>query len=96
MAENGQVDDGPPLTELESLQLKSNQITDESLDSTRRMIQLCEDVSLWAILQYFGYTLLCGTQGRVLAISLVSHGVNGSLLSHSFIFCSLLLSYANI
>ncbi len=40
-----QVDDGPPLTELESLQLKANTITDESLDSTRRMIQLCEDVS---------------------------------------------------
>ena len=50
MAENGQVDDGPPLTELESLQLKSNQITDESLESTRRMIQLCEDVSLRGIL----------------------------------------------
>ena len=26
----------PPLTELEGLQLKCNQITDESLDSTRR------------------------------------------------------------
>lgn len=36
-------DEGPPLTELEGLQLKANQITDESLDSTRRMIQLCED-----------------------------------------------------
>lgn len=43
MAGNGEVDDGPPLTELESLQLKANQVTDESLDSTRRMIQLCED-----------------------------------------------------
>ena len=37
--------DGPPLTELESLQLKANQVTDESLESTRRMIALCEDVS---------------------------------------------------
>ena len=37
--------DGPPLTELESLQLKANQVTDESLESTRRMIVLCEDVS---------------------------------------------------
>ena len=37
--------DGPPLTELESLQLKANQTTDESLESTRRMIALCEDVS---------------------------------------------------
>lgn len=36
-------DEGPPLTELESLQLKANQVTDESLDSTRRMISLCED-----------------------------------------------------
>ena len=36
---------GPPPTELESLQLKANQVTDESLESTRRMISLCEDVS---------------------------------------------------
>jgi len=44
MAVNGGAgDDGPPLTELESLQLKANQVTDESLESTRRMIQLCED-----------------------------------------------------
>ena len=56
MAAEGQVDDGPPLTELESLQLKANQITDESLDSTRRMIILCEEVGipdehfLWIIL----------------------------------------------
>ncbi len=41
-----QQEDGPPLTELESLQLKANNITDDSLESTRRMIQLCEDVSL--------------------------------------------------
>lgn len=34
---------GPPPTELESLQLKANQVTDESLESTRRMISLCED-----------------------------------------------------
>ena len=95
MAENGQVDDGPPLTELESLQLKSNQITDESLDSTRRMIQLCEDVSLGATLQYFGYIFdMWDIKGCW--VFLVSHGVNGSLLSHSFIFCPLLLSYANI
>jgi len=33
----------PQLSELESLQLKANQITDESLDSTRRMIALCEE-----------------------------------------------------
>ena len=46
MAVNGGAgDDGAPLSELESLQLKANQVTDESLDSTRRMIQLCEDVS---------------------------------------------------
>ncbi len=40
-----QQNEGPPLTELESLQLKANNITDDSLESTRRMIQLCEDVS---------------------------------------------------
>ena len=46
MAVNGGAgDDGPPLTELESLQLKANQVTDDSLESTRRMITLCEDVS---------------------------------------------------
>ena len=44
MAADGQIDEGPPLTELESLQLKANNITDESLDSTRRMITLCEEV----------------------------------------------------
>ena len=37
-------DGGPQLSELESLQLKANQVTDESLESTRRMIQLCEEV----------------------------------------------------
>ena len=35
---------GPQLSELESLQLKANQVTDESLESTRRMISLCEEV----------------------------------------------------
>ena len=44
-ATDSQANDGPPLTELESLQLKANQVTDESLESTRRMIALCEDVS---------------------------------------------------
>jgi len=42
-ATDSQANDGPPLTELESLQLKANQVTDESLESTRRMIALCED-----------------------------------------------------
>ena len=45
-ATDSQANDGPPLTELESLQLKANQVTDESLESTRRMIALCEDVSI--------------------------------------------------
>ncbi len=36
-------EDGPPLSELESLQLNINQATDESLDSTRRMRQMCEE-----------------------------------------------------
>jgi synaptosomal-associated protein 25 len=34
---------GPQLSELESLQLKANKITDDSLESTRRMITLCEE-----------------------------------------------------
>jgi len=42
-ATDSQANEGPPLTELESLQLKANQVTDESLESTRRMIALCED-----------------------------------------------------
>lgn len=33
----------PQLTELESLQLKCNTITDDSLDSTRRMKNMCEE-----------------------------------------------------
>jgi len=36
-------EEGPPLTELEGLQLKCNTVTDESLESTRRMKTLCED-----------------------------------------------------
>jgi len=36
-------DGGPQLSELESLQLKANKVTDESLESTRRMITLCEE-----------------------------------------------------
>ncbi|QQP55142.1 Synaptosomal-associated protein, partial [Caligus rogercresseyi] len=43
MATDGKNDEGPQLTELESLQLKANNITDGSLESTRRMISLCED-----------------------------------------------------
>ncbi|KAJ1529293.1 hypothetical protein ONE63_006090 [Megalurothrips usitatus] len=34
---------GPPRTELQELQLKSQQVTDESLESTRRMLMLCEE-----------------------------------------------------
>ena len=36
-------DDGPPMSELEGLTLKMNQVTDESLDSTRRMKTMCEE-----------------------------------------------------
>lgn len=35
--------EGPPLSELESLQLNINNKTDESLESTRRMKQMCEE-----------------------------------------------------
>ncbi|XP_076637791.1 synaptosomal-associated protein 25kDa isoform X2 [Colletes latitarsis] len=34
---------GPPRTELQELQLKADQTTDESLESTRRMMALCEE-----------------------------------------------------
>ena len=34
---------GPQLSELESLQLRANKTTDESLESTRRMIEVCEE-----------------------------------------------------
>ena len=33
-----------PLTDLERLQLKANHVTDESMESTRRMVVLCEEV----------------------------------------------------
>ena len=46
-------DGGPQLSELESLQLKANQVTDESLESTRRMIQLCEEVGIGLFLELF-------------------------------------------
>lgn len=36
-------EDGPPKTEYEQLQWKVNATTDDSLESTRRMRQLCED-----------------------------------------------------
>lgn len=39
-AENGA---GVPKTELQELQLKQQQVVDESLDSTRRMLALCEE-----------------------------------------------------
>ena len=47
-----------PLTDLERLQLKANQVTDESLESTRRMVVLCEEVrhSSWSVA---GLEFLC-------------------------------------
>ncbi|KAF7279049.1 hypothetical protein GWI33_007686 [Rhynchophorus ferrugineus] len=36
-------ENGAPRTELQELQLKSQQVTDESLESTRRMLALCEE-----------------------------------------------------
>ena len=47
-----EADGGPQLSELESLQLKANQVTDESLESTRRMIQLCEEVGTGLFLEF--------------------------------------------
>lgn len=34
---------GPPRTELQELQYRAGQVTDESLESTRRMLQMCEE-----------------------------------------------------
>ena len=42
-ATDGQANEGPLLTEIESLQLKANQVTDESLEITWRMREYCED-----------------------------------------------------
>ncbi|KAF7413795.1 synaptosomal-associated protein 25 isoform X1 [Vespula maculifrons] len=39
----GAAESGPPRTELQELQLKADQTTDESLESTRRMLALCEE-----------------------------------------------------
>ncbi|KAH0947918.1 hypothetical protein HN011_011701, partial [Eciton burchellii] len=39
----GAAEGGPPRTELQELQLKADQTTDESLESTRRMLALCEE-----------------------------------------------------
>ncbi|XP_015181709.1 PREDICTED: synaptosomal-associated protein 25 isoform X5 [Polistes dominula] len=39
----GAAENGPPRTELQELQLKADQTTDESLESTRRMLTLCEE-----------------------------------------------------
>ncbi|XP_049818761.1 synaptosomal-associated protein 25 isoform X1 [Aethina tumida] len=36
-------ENGAPRTELQELQLKAQQVTDESLESTRRMLALCEE-----------------------------------------------------
>uniref|UniRef100_A0A1Y1JWB0 Uncharacterized protein n=1 Tax=Photinus pyralis TaxID=7054 RepID=A0A1Y1JWB0_PHOPY len=36
-------ENGAPKSELQELQLKATQVTDESLDSTRRMLALCEE-----------------------------------------------------
>jgi synaptosomal-associated protein 25 len=36
-------ENGAPRSELQELQLKSGQVTDEYLESTRRMIALCEE-----------------------------------------------------
>lgn len=37
---------GEPRSDLQELQFKANQVTDETLESTRRMLSLCEEVRL--------------------------------------------------
>ena len=42
------------LSELQSVQMKANSVVDESLDSTRRMIAMCEEVShVWLVVRFF-------------------------------------------
>ena len=85
MAAEGAQPEGPPMTELESLQLKANNITDESLDSTRRMIALCEDVSSTPFYLYFVQIAMCngavpsGTQSIVVVMV--------EQLQYSYYFC---------
>ena len=43
MADRTAASTPPPITELERLQLKCNELTDDSLDSTRRMKSMCEE-----------------------------------------------------
>ncbi len=44
--ENGAAPVPPkPKTELEAIQMQANQVTDESLESTRRMLAMCEEVN---------------------------------------------------
>lgn len=38
---------GEPRSDLQELQFKANQVTDETLESTRRMLSLCEEVRLY-------------------------------------------------
>lgn len=42
-----------PKTELETIQMQANQVTDDSLESTRRMLALCEEVSSIFLLLLF-------------------------------------------
>ncbi|KAI4491575.1 hypothetical protein M0804_002967 [Polistes exclamans] len=46
----GAAECGPPRTELQELQLKADQTTDESLESTRRMLTLCEEAIMVSVL----------------------------------------------
>ena len=67
-APDGHADEGPPLTELESLQLKAKQIMDESLQSTSRMTTLDESsreagVKIVELLQHKGKQLAKAVKG---------------------------------
>lgn len=65
MAKAPAAEEGPPLSELESLQLNINNTTDESLDSTRRMKQMCEEAkdsgikTLVSTFKTYFYSFLC-------------------------------------
>ncbi|CAH1997056.1 unnamed protein product [Acanthoscelides obtectus] len=51
-------ENGVPRSELQELQFKSQQVTDESLESTRRMLALCEEVCIHLSIYDYNKTLM--------------------------------------
>lgn len=53
----GQRKAGEPPSEAELIGMRINQLTDESLESTRRMLQLCDEVSSFSLHFFFAFFL---------------------------------------